>query len=124
MRHGPAGVPAADRALPRPAAAGAGGKARAGSARDFVRGGIAGEPGAADRLERLRAKWLPVRVKKTRQNKNLEPSSDSTITGKALGDAGDDNSSNNGKQLPRTAETCRDAASGFVVQRLPRGRVP
>ena len=25
-------------------------------------------------LERFRAKWAPVRVKKTRQNKNLEPS--------------------------------------------------
>jgi hypothetical protein len=24
-------------------------------------------------LERFRAKWLPVRVKKTRQNKKLEP---------------------------------------------------
>src|SRR5271154_4644563 len=35
-------------------------------------------------LERLRAKWIPVRVKKTRQNKNLEPRSDSIGTGKAL----------------------------------------
>src|SRR3954454_928844 len=28
--------------------------------------------------------WIPVCVKKTRQNKNLEPGSDSIITGKAL----------------------------------------
>jgi SAM-dependent methyltransferase len=36
-------------------------------------------------LERFRAKWIPVCVKKTRQNKNLEPRSDSIGTGKALG---------------------------------------
>src|ERR1700729_2683649 len=36
-------------------------------------------------LERFRAKWIPVRVKKTRQNKNLEPRSDSIGTEKALG---------------------------------------
>src|SRR5262245_39440184 len=36
------------------------------------------------RLERFRAKWIPVRVKKTRQNKNLEPGSDSIRTEKAL----------------------------------------
>ena len=35
-------------------------------------------------LERFRAKWKPVRVKKTRQNKNLEPRSDSIGTEKAL----------------------------------------
>ncbi len=35
-------------------------------------------------LERFRAKWIPVRVKKTRQNKNLEPGSNSIRTGKAL----------------------------------------
>ena len=35
-------------------------------------------------LERFRAKWPPVRVKKTRQNKRLEPRSDSIGTGKAL----------------------------------------
>jgi hypothetical protein len=35
-------------------------------------------------LERFRAKWMPVRVKKTRQNKNLEPRSDSIGTEKAL----------------------------------------
>ena len=34
--------------------------------------------------ERFRAKWIPVRVKKTRQNKNLEPRSDSLGTEKAL----------------------------------------
>jgi hypothetical protein len=28
--------------------------------------------GGAKRLERFRAKWIPVRVKKTRQNNNLE----------------------------------------------------
>src|SRR6201992_3660207 len=35
-------------------------------------------------LERFRAKWIPVRVKKTRQNKKLEPGSDSIRTGNAL----------------------------------------
>jgi hypothetical protein len=34
------------------------------------------------RLERFRAKWIPVCVKKTRQNKNLEPRSDSIGTGR------------------------------------------
>ncbi|GEC53886.1 hypothetical protein BEL01nite_29290 [Bradyrhizobium elkanii] len=33
----------------------------------------ADRPGLAVRLERFRAKWLPVRVKKTRQSKCLEP---------------------------------------------------
>jgi hypothetical protein len=37
-----------------------------------------------DALERFRAKWIPVRVKKTRQNKNLEPRSDPIGTEKAL----------------------------------------
>src|ERR1700733_62311 len=36
------------------------------------------------RLERFRAKWIPVRVKKTRQNQNPEPRSDSIGTEKAL----------------------------------------
>jgi hypothetical protein len=36
-------------------------------------------------LERFRAKWGPVRVKKTRQNNNLEPRFDSIETDKALG---------------------------------------
>ncbi|MFB9269590.1 hypothetical protein ACFFWD_41850, partial [Bradyrhizobium erythrophlei] len=31
-------------------------------------------------LERFRAKWIPVRVKKARQNKRLEPRSDSIKT--------------------------------------------
>jgi hypothetical protein len=34
--------------------------------------------------ERFPAKWRPVRVKKTRQNKNLEPRSDAIGTEKAL----------------------------------------
>jgi hypothetical protein len=34
--------------------------------------------------ERFRAKWTPVRVKKTRQNKRLERGSDSIRTNKAL----------------------------------------
>ncbi|WP_210421911.1 hypothetical protein [Bradyrhizobium nitroreducens] len=38
----------------------------------------------AGRLERFRAKWTPVRVKKTRQNKNLELGSDSIRTENAL----------------------------------------
>src|ERR1700738_1763119 len=36
------------------------------------------------RLERFQAKWKPVRVKKTRQMKNLEPRFDSIETEKAL----------------------------------------
>ena len=36
------------------------------------------------RLERFQAKWIPVRVKKTRQIKNLELRSDSIGTEKAL----------------------------------------
>ena len=39
------------------------------------------------RLERFQAKWIPVRVKKTRQIKNLELRSDSIGTEKALGKA-------------------------------------
>jgi hypothetical protein len=35
-------------------------------------------------LKRFRAKWIPVRVKKTRQNKKLERGSDSIRTEKAL----------------------------------------
>jgi hypothetical protein len=37
-------------------------------------------PEQARRLERFRAKWIPVRVKKTRQNKKPEPRSDSIGT--------------------------------------------
>jgi hypothetical protein len=40
-------------------------------------------------LERFRAKWIPVRVKETRQNKNLEPRSDSIGTEKAPEDIAD-----------------------------------
>ena len=40
--------------------------------------------GGARVVERFRAKWIPVRVKKTRQNKKLEPGSDPIRTGKAL----------------------------------------
>jgi uncharacterized protein len=38
-------------------------------------------------LEHFQAKWIPVRVKKMRRNKNLEPRSDSIGTEKALGAA-------------------------------------
>jgi hypothetical protein len=31
-------------------------------------------------IERFQAKWIPVRMKKTRQNKKLEPGSDSIRT--------------------------------------------
>src|SRR5665811_996050 len=43
---------------------------------------------AAMRLERFRAKWGPVRVKKTRQNKNPEPRFDCIETEKALAGSG------------------------------------
>jgi hypothetical protein len=36
-------------------------------------------------LERFRAKWTPVRVKKTPENKNLVPRFDSIKTEEALG---------------------------------------
>jgi hypothetical protein len=36
-------------------------------------------------LERFRAKWAPVRVKKTRQSKESKPGSDSIRTDQALG---------------------------------------
>jgi hypothetical protein len=39
--------------------------------------------GAVELLERFQAKWVPVRVKKTRQIKNLEPRFDSIETEKA-----------------------------------------
>ena len=37
-------------------------------------------------LERFQAKWRPVRIKKTRQIKNLEPRFDFIETEKALGE--------------------------------------
>jgi hypothetical protein len=43
-----------------------------------------GAPNRFQHLERFRAKRIPVRVKKTRQNKNLELRSDSIGTEKAL----------------------------------------
>ena len=44
------------------------------------------EPGnIAYDLERFQAKWIPVRVKKTRQNKKIEPRSNFIGTKKALG---------------------------------------
>jgi hypothetical protein len=39
-------------------------------------------------LERFRAKWRPVRVKKTRQTKNLEPRFDSIETDSGSSDTG------------------------------------
>src|SRR5947208_9353535 len=50
-----------------------------------VRRSRSGDGEIAGVLERFRAKWVPVRVKKTRQIKNLEPRSDSIGTEKALG---------------------------------------
>src|SRR5437764_12972084 len=40
--------------------------------------------------ERFRAKWIPVRVKKTRQNKKIEPRSDSIGTERLLAAANED----------------------------------
>jgi hypothetical protein len=39
-------------------------------------------------MERFQAKWIPVRVKKTRQSKKLEPGSDSIRTEIPLAAAG------------------------------------
>src|SRR5258706_146712 len=44
-----------------------------------------GPGGARWAIERFSAKWTPVRVKKTRQMKSLEPRSDSIGTEEALG---------------------------------------
>src|SRR6185437_288568 len=44
-----------------------------------------GEASQRGGVKRFRAKWTPDRVKKTRQNKKLEPGSDLVRTGKALG---------------------------------------
>ena len=56
--------------------------ASAGAHREWLSRARHHEPRSA--LERFRAKWTPVRVQKTRQNKNLEPGSDSIRTEKAL----------------------------------------
>ena len=52
-------------------------------------GGTAGscgghEPSYVERLEHFRAKWVPVRVKKMRQNKEIEHFRDSEKRGNAL----------------------------------------
>src|SRR5439155_11938199 len=60
-------------------------------------------------LERFQAKWVPVRVKKTRPNKKIEPRSDSIGTEKALAQAGDSRSRFNGRLVD---------VSGRLVHRL------
>src|SRR3984885_10158700 len=54
-------------------------------------------------LERFRAKWIPVRVKKTRQDKNLEPRSDSIGTEKALVERGTGDRGHNRVCIPKDA---------------------
>jgi len=49
-----------------------------------ARTGHCNSPGPDAYLKRFQAKWTPVRVKKTRQIKNLEPRFDSIETEKAL----------------------------------------
>jgi hypothetical protein len=51
-------------------------------------------------LERFQAKWIPVRVKKTRQNKTLESSRFSIGTGKTLAAS---NTASCGRETPLTA---------------------
>jgi poly(3-hydroxybutyrate) depolymerase len=82
-------------------------------------------------LERFPAKWIPVRVKKTRQNKKLELRSDSIGTEKALSDRlpvptivfhGDRDTTvhpNNGDQV---LEQSINTAS--TQKKVHRGRVP
>jgi retron-type reverse transcriptase len=53
-------------------------------------------------LKRFPAKWTPVRVKKTRQNKKLEPRSDSIGTEKAL----DEELEKRSQRFARYAEDC------------------
>src|SRR4051812_21122183 len=73
--------------------------------------------GGAHALKRFRAKWIPVRVKKTRQNKNLEPGADSITTGKALGCApvkpADD--ATRVRQLCPSGDPVRAAAQDFSL---------
>jgi hypothetical protein len=70
-------------------------------------------PRAACALERFQAKWIPVRVKKTRQIKNLEPRFDSIETEKALG----------GSMTKPTAEQIRQRAQEIREQNhRPDGR--
>jgi hypothetical protein len=51
-----------------------------------LRGALATKQSILSLLERFQAKWKPVRVKKTRQIKNLEPRFDSIETEEALGE--------------------------------------
>src|ERR1700733_6863003 len=79
-------------------------------------------------LERFRARWIPVRVKKTRQNKRLEPGSDSIRTDKALGTSRQAGL----KPVKLSRDIALDVGDGHVDDpvaprlqpRLPRGAVP
>src|ERR1700738_1850154 len=90
-------------------------------------------------LERFQAKWKPVRVKKTRQIKNLEPRFDSIETEKALAvrsrtrrsgsresGCGRDGASRAGTAPNRRCDRCRSAGdggrSGGGAGRARRGR--
>src|SRR6476660_7562148 len=73
--------------------------------------------------KRFPAKWTPVRVKKTRQNKNREPRSDSIGAEKALGGRGGQGRENrlgrmgdDGEQRPR-----RSARRAFALLPVPDG---
>jgi len=59
-------------------------------------------------LQRFRAKWGPVRVKKTRQNENLKPGSDPVRTDQVLGN------------LPTAAATDIESPARRALQRLRR----
>src|ERR1700742_91916 len=66
-------------------------------------------------LERFRAKWTPVRVKKTRQNKNLEPGSDSIRTGNAL-----NSKTGNNNKAGRSGELTARLSAGPSVPGVAR----
>jgi hypothetical protein len=67
---------------------------------------------AANAPERFQAKWKPVRVKKTRQIKNLEPRFDSIETEKALAGQRD-----LGQFEPPGCHLAQDPAGLFVCRR-------
>ena len=75
-------------------------------------------------LERFRAKWVPVRVRKTRSNKDMEPRSDSIGTEMGPGSCSsiplkDIRSGGRGRLAGTPAAVVRDSAPGTDVRVVP-----
>src|SRR6202041_637316 len=70
-------------------------------------------------LERFRAKWIPVRVKKTRQNKNLEPRSDSIGTEMALGKQERTSKNNRGRAMADETATLAAYVANLKFEDIP-----